>query len=302
MLTAVALLGVSACGTGSAQPGAAGTTVTVPELPAGALAPSEHPVGREWRQRYEWANPAEYNRAFYGLYQEATAVCMAERGFDYQPYVYFDDASWFTAMNPLNRSVASTFGYHAPPEVEWQLREVTDPNARRALYGDDDYDDDGDGIGEGDEGCARPALRYAIGPAGDAFSELHGVAVPAIERGLTGWSSSPGATAALGAWVSCMSERGYGYDHPDDARFTFAEEPSVTSEELTVRRADLECDVESGFTVARSAWEQAFADAWVADNAETVGEVSAALDAAVRQTSDRLDALRSDGAAALADA
>lgn len=263
-----------------------------PTVPLEGITPSEFPVGLEWRRLEPWAHPTSLYEATYELWQAATAVCMADRGFSYVPVAYIDDSEAFVLTNPLNEAVASAFGYHLPElglSIEDEQRGTEEFNS--ALLGANE-------AGSGSPpGCSEVAFRFAYDfPEAIKLSTLGDSLRNEVDTGIEGFDSSPAGVAALGAWKTCMLETGYEFDRPIDANTRYSEEASVSDEEVAVRLADLRCDRLVKLTEQRSQFESDRRRSIVSANAESVNEITELTNAVTKIIVDRTLALRTDGA------
>lgn len=256
------------------------TPASVPEAAARA---SEWPVGGEWRFEQPWASPQPLWSSQYDLWQTGIQECMTAGGFQYPPVKYVDTDLVYRLSNPLNSPVWQTYGYSEPPSPE----PLSDTSQRPQAYFD---------LLLAPGGCADRASSYVYAaPDAQRFVTLQSSAIVAVENALLGYEATPDGTARLDAWRACMSERGYDYSQPGEARETFTSDAAVTSDELETRRADFDCDVAVGLTMGRSQWESDQLEKWLADHSTSVLELNKALDDTTKELVDLAAALAQGG-------
>lgn len=186
---------------------------------------------------------------------------MMAQGFGYTPYAYVDSSAAFGQMNPLNEG-SLEFGYEDPPQEAPQDRSHAEPSAAysEAL--------------SGDYGCANRARGWVYGaPSAAAAAVLAQVLIRSADSATSGYATTTESQTALSAWSSCMSKKGYDFASPDAARLRFAGDGEISAEELAVRRADFDCDRDSGLTESRSRFESASFAAWIDSNATAIQEL-----------------------------
>jgi len=225
---------------------------------------SRLPVGNNWHRTLTFLPSYEDNRSVYRTWQSRTAACMEARGFTYIPIEY-SSGSAADLLSPLDEQYASVYGYHLP-ELD-----VVDKN---------DYSVSGFSLAlEGTDaapGCGREGASVYGGEIGAIAQEVN-VAVSNLDSFVATFPSSDLGISLVSAWRACMKARGYAYDNPDDAGVGFSDRSYIGADELAVRSADLSCDKEVGLTAARSAFERARVDEWIADNATLVAEMNAKM-------------------------
>lgn len=207
--------------------------------------------------------------------EESVAACMAAEGFDYQPVPYQDGSvTYFSdeedGLEYGTVAYAEKYGYGV---TYWQEEsfeeqpaddavEYVDPNEEyvQAMspgeqeayyevlwggleYSEDDYDEDGMWIGEGEDpsmdwrqqGCYG-AASHEVYEEDSGLSELTGdPAWIEIEEQLTALyeqlESDPTIVAARTKWSSCMADAGYTYSSQDEAMNALYEELSALWDE-----------------------------------------------------------------------
>lgn len=281
VLAVMVLAGV-ATGCSSGQDSSGRTSPPTAAEPEQSL----HPVGAEWRYRFDWASPQDYYGSSYALWQDATQACMSAAGFEYEPVVYVDTDAVYALVNPLNEAVAEQYGY-SPPEVQAAPDSNVGNDAFYAALLDPD-------------GCSNVALSYAYGgPAADTFTERFQALVGDAEGSIFGFEATAAGEQLLLAWSQCMSSTGFDYRTPHEAMVDVSKAEDAAELGRRVRLADLECDRQVGLTAGRSAFEQESTDDWADRNAPQIGELVAALDAAQLEVADRQQTLADRGPLAL---
>jgi hypothetical protein len=233
-------------------------------LPDAALAVSEFPVGREWREYAELGDLATLYESWFRARDVRIQECMSERGFDYKPSEYTDqDPAFGRVQNPLNAVVAATYGYHVPPLPSTSSPASPDPAFAEALLGTD-----------ADPGGCAEVGNQAVGPIVDAiFSTSSELLLKLEEATTSSWFASSEYPVVVAEWAECMSARGFAYESPLDAQREFVGVSADSSRELQVRSADLECDVSVGLTERRSAFERKGFEAWAEENQAVITEL-----------------------------
>ncbi len=225
-------------------------------------------VGRAWPQSLPFYLSDSTNERLYTLTQKATALCMKARGFEYLPIRYPENSTAVDRVNPLDRAYAQARGYHD------LLTTPIDRNVR--------HDDATDAALMGTEtkpGCAREAYSKSYG-AFEEFILQSDHALSSFSEFITGFESNqPGKSTGAGKstaakWSSCMNEHGYQFATPLDPRLQYADKPEITTQEIKVRMADLDCDIDSHYTQTRHDWESDRVDKWLSDNEGLVAELT----------------------------
>lgn len=261
------------------------------QLPASANQLSEFPVGREWRERTVWAHPTDLYRISYELWQEGIAACMASSGFTYPVAPYVDDTVSDRVVNPLNRPVAETYGYHLPATGSDQYERMipTDEAFTAALSG-----------GESGGGCGERAYMYAYGfPESLEYWDSLDAELARVEDQVLVFDSTDENRELLAGWSECMQSSGHSYSSPAEANAEFSGAESVSERELSVRAADLDCDMRVGLTKTRSAFEQERLNSVVDENSSAIAELESTADRLRRILADRLEVLRQNGPSVL---
>ncbi len=281
-LVAIAILG---CGSSRESDGVPATELLV-GAPKDALAPSEYPIGQEWRTESDWAHPVDFYKAVYDLWQSGIAACMKSRGHTYTPQPFFDDTVVNVYLNPLNRAFAETAGYHGPATPA----DINDPSLDEAF----------NEALSAEGGCGEQANIFAYGSeeASLYLAELQST-LDAVEAEAFEFSSSSEFLALMSSWSACMADAGYQYESRQSASTQFSGLPSVTEEELRVRRADLECDKEVGLTARWSAYQASALESAMQTQAPQIRELQGLRRSAIDRVLERTERLNTDGVAAL---
>lgn len=261
----------------------------VPSLPAGADFQSQSPVGQEWRQQVSWGSPKEYYRQGFELYQDAIGACLLAKGFSFTRSPWYDDDRVAVVINPLNEQAAATYGYHLPPYG-------AEDSSKIQIESGPEFDSALSGVG----GCGEQGFSFAYGALAEQQSATFDYIVQSVTNAVPLFDSTVDGARLVQTWSRCMSKVGYEFVNPLEPDNKFDSAAVVSEEELRTRKADLDCDRETGLTKSRSAFEQTLFDRWLDENSETVEEYENQLAAAERQVVERSTALREDGAAALA--
>jgi hypothetical protein len=207
---------------------------------------------------------------------------MEDRGFDYLPLPYADDmqTELHRMLNPLNAEIGSRFGYHPAPFVE-----PVDPNS-----GSDEFLTALGGTEEDpDAGCAATAYEIAYASVNELIDRFQPLLYDLDDRVLA-YRSSAEAKEAMRMWSECMSTAGYDYSSREEAEGAFTQSPDVTTLELEVRAADIECDRKLRITETRSKWERAKVEQWKADTAQEWDAIASDL----ADVNDELNRLAAD--------
>lgn len=218
-------------------------------------------VGRAWMSTLPFDFTPSENDRFYTLWQEGTADCMQERGFDYEPIEYPPAADMVDLVNPLDRGYAEARGYHELPV------EPINPNT---------YDDAVYAELEGtptEPGCAAEGWPWSYGTIQEFIDKAEPVR-NGLAQATVGFDTSDAGTQAAREWSSCMANKGHNYDRPEDPWREFNERQTIADEEISIRLTDLDCDTAVGYTQARHEWEQQRVDAWMEDNADDVNRLT----------------------------
>lgn len=208
----------------------------------------------------------------YSEYQRRIQSCMKERGFVYVAVDtdFFAERDHYRAMNPLNREVASKFGYHAPPIVS-----LTDRNEHSIAF-----DDAINGVGENTgSGCAQPAYVEVDSLTRPVFAAAQAL-LNSLTEALSGFAVSEEGSVILEAWSGCMAAKGFTAPTQEALAQTYLGLPEPSPEELLVRQFDLECDLETRLTESRSGWEHRRFDQWKAEYAASLTELDGLIDMA----------------------
>lgn len=248
---------------------------------------NEFPVGREWRERSSWAYPKDFYRESFALWQEGIAICMDASGFEYPVALYTDDSLSDRVVNPLNQEIAETFGYHLP-SMGSDISEQTFPTDEKfvsELSGDDSGG-----------GCGDLAYDYAYGfPESLQFWDSLDAELARVEELVFIYETTPEYQALVNNWSSCMDDSGYSYTTPLEANTEFSGAEDITSKEIQVRLADLECDERIGLTENRSIFEQERLLAVLDENSNVAIDLQSTADELRRSLSQRLVNLRANG-------
>ncbi|MFJ3793985.1 hypothetical protein [Kitasatospora sp. NPDC090091] len=96
--------------------------------------------------------------------------------------------------------------------------------------------------------------------------------------------ADPKTVAAIGAWSTCMAQKGFAYakpmDAPNDPRFSG---PSSTPVEISTALADIDCRTQTNLIGIWYAAETAYQNALVEKNATALAAAKQAKDAALKQ-------------------
>lgn len=248
---------------------------------------NEFPVGREWRERSTWAYPKVFYRESFALWQEGIAICMEASGFEYPVALYTDDSLSDRVVNPLNRKIAETFGYHLP-SMGSDLSEQTLPTDEKFVSELSGEDSGG--------GCGDLAYDYAYGfPESLQFWDSLDAELARVEELVFIYETTPEYQALVKNWSSCMDDSGYSYTTPLEANTEFSGAEEITSKEIQVRLSDLECDERIGLTENRSIFEQERLLAVLDENSNVAIDLQSTADELRRSLSQRLANLRANG-------
>lgn len=272
--------------------GDSGSTLarTIP-LDSIELGANQYPVGKEWRQRYTWAEHGELDRLSFELWQNGISACMTARGFDYQVVPFFDVNDLFTAINPLNLATAQVYGYHTPQNIESGLEQSDHSQSFDAVL---------NGSGSNPAGCASLASAYAYGfPNFERWTTEQDAISSEVGALLADDATSEPSTKYLAAWSACMRTRGYDYANPEAPLGEFSDDATVSPTELATRMADLDCDRDVGLTQSRSNREQELVSRWESANALRAHDLEILTDQVQREVATRTEQLRSQGVAVL---
>lgn len=248
---------------------------------------NEFPVGREWRERSTWAYPKDFYQESFALWQEGIAICMDASGFEYPVTLYTDDSLSDRVVNPLNQKIAETFGYHLPSMGSDLSEQKLPTNEKfvRELSGDD--------FGGG---CGNRAYDYAYGfPESLQFWDSLEAELARVEELVFIYETTSEYQALVKNWSSCMDDSGYSYTSPLEANTEFSGAEDITSKEIRIRLADLECDERIGLTKNRSIFEQERLLAVLDGNSNVAIDLQSTADELRRSLSQRLVNLRANG-------
>ncbi len=219
-------------------------------------------VGLAWRDSLPFYFSDSDNERLYTVTQQATAQCMAGKGFNYIPINYPENSTATDRVNPLDEGYAQARGYHELPVEIIDANSYDDSAFNNALEGE----------------CATQAAALTYGANEELILQVD-QALSSFDGAIHGFDDSSEGQSANAEWSSCMDTAGYSYERPLDARLEFAENPDISPKEIEVRLADYDCDVETGLTQARHDWEQGRFDTWMAENEGLVQELAGRHDA-----------------------
>jgi Rieske Fe-S protein len=209
-------------------------------------------VGRAWGDSMDFSLDADTWARLYTAWQTDIADCMHASGFpDYQAVAYPPNGSFEDLVNPLDRRYATVMGYHELPA------EPNDPNPQT----------DETAVASGE--CANTAMADVYG-AIRGYTDLNDGLRSGIGNAIDSFPESDAGVAATTEWATCMAELGYQYPSRLDAILTFADRPTISTEEITTRLDDLDCDIAVGYTQRQHDWEQTQIDAWRTENSDTI--------------------------------
>jgi hypothetical protein len=209
---------------------------------------------RAWREQLPFYYTESDNRRMYTAWQHRIAACMTEAGFDYTPVEYVP-TDGLDFISPLDRAAATALGYHWPSDGVRPER----GDGSSAFY-------------EASADCANSAMAETFGAVA-AFSTAVDGALAQFDAAVNGWAATVTGKTKTREWAACMSDRGYLYTDPDQPRAEFGEGQTLSEREVETRLADLDCDVSVGMTAARSAYEEAAAQEWIATHARLVNDL-----------------------------
>ena len=208
-------------------------------------------VGRAWADSMDFSLDVDTWARLYDAWQTGIAECMHASGFEYQPVAYPPNAPFEDLVNPLDRRYAAAMGYHELPA------EPNDPNPRT--------DEMADVSGE----CANSAMADVYGAIRD-YTDLNDRLRSGIANAIESFPQSTAGVAATTEWATCMAKLGYQFTSRLDAIVTYVDRPTISTEEITTRLDDLDCDLAVGYTQRQHDWEQVQIDTWRAENHETI--------------------------------
>jgi len=242
------------------------------DSPAPAIASDQSeslfPVGREWVALLP-LNFSVIDAQAYAERERGIVLCMEKRGLVYSPVTYSDDADsrWARDSNPLNLEIATQFGYAVP-----RFDDIRNTNPS----GDAAFDEALQGSDGPDAGCARQSAARFSDQENQYFDQVNQLLYGLYEV-TDGFQSSSDGLASLQSWSRCMADMGLSFQSPAGAAASFDttdDRPSV--DELRVRMADFDCDVEVGLTKERSQWEKIAVEAYLEDQALAIDEAKVA--------------------------
>lgn len=229
-----------------------GDAATTPNYSGEDLDSSLPIVGRAWADSMEFSLDRDTNAGLYNAWQTRIAMCMQAAGFsDYQAVEYPPNGSFEDLVNPLDRRYATVMGYHALPA------EPNDPNPR----------DDATAVASGN--CANTAMAEVWGPISE-YTDLNDRLRSEIANAIDAFTESDVGIAATTQWAACMADVGYQFPSRLDVVLDYVDRPTISTEEITTRRDDLDCDLAVGYTQRQHDWEQAQIDIWQDDNREAI--------------------------------
>lgn len=203
----------------------------------------------------------------YSVRRALMTDCMAQRGFEFDRGLSPEsvDPVGHRPWHPLDREYAELYGYQAAPRVPSPMndRANADPAFSEALFGSDSA-----------PGCFELVARYVEEATGAVTlaEDISRLRNDPLTR-MSGWVTTDAYQRLVAEWSGCMAELGYSFGSPDDALRISSEGGSPSNDEVATRLADIDCDVEVGFTAARSEYEFQVATQWADENAEAVGEM-----------------------------
>jgi hypothetical protein len=263
------------------------TTTLLVQAPPGADAPSQYPIGQEWRRGTTWSHALDYFQGAYDLWQNGIAICMRSRGFDYQPQPFVDDTVVNIFLNPLNETYLSSGGYHGP-KLPADLNEARARDEKYSLALNTD------------EGCGAKAYKYAYGfPESSEYFDSIQTLVNQIEEEFFVVVDRAEYLELVAQWSKCMKESGYQYSARQDISTAFEGQPTVTDDEIRVRKADFTCDEQVGLTKYRSEEEARIRAAAIDRRAPQIDELERQRRAVVIMLQERQERLVEVGVAAL---
>lgn len=211
---------------------------------------SAHPL-RDYLERIQVAPAEEDQRETNAQIEEATARCMTELGFEYEPSV--DSGGFVVAsadeLDPSSPEFMRTYGYGVSTNPWGEPSEYEDPNQeyrdslsesqldayQDALYGEPGDVDAGDTDATFDwtkSGCSGRAFHEVIGEdAGLDDPEVNAV-MQAQARTQGEAAESSAVRDTLGAWVDCMGSSGYDFETKDAPRSAIQSEMDALWAEL----------------------------------------------------------------------
>ncbi|MGB8859887.1 MAG: hypothetical protein WCC60_11560 [Ilumatobacteraceae bacterium] len=227
-------------------------------------------VDRGWKSTFPYTLTIDDERHLYNLMQLRIAECMSDRGFSYNRY-HFSDADYLSdSINPLDKGIAAVYGYHLPPVELLETNVGRDQAFFDALEGTDVV-----------PGCGQEGYTKSYGQFDDQF-QLVDALNSDIEAKLPLFSASTQGIAVLGDWSSCMQSKGYSFNSPRDAFLSVNDEGSPTTDEIVLRMADYDCDVETKLTERRHEWQQEIVDGWLKENESDIVEATNGREAVER--------------------
>lgn len=236
-------------------------------------APSEFPVGREWREQLGASAVYELDALRYNEYQRRVASCMEQRGFEYLPASFREASVTFNRLiNPLNAEVVAQYGYHRPDVATAEVgQQDSSPAFDLALNGPEDDDA---------QGCAAPAFGLVQSKVSAVFAAAQAM-FDSLDEATDGYFESADGMDRLAQWSTCMNDRGFGFRTQHDGIDRYADTPVISDDELRARSSDLDCDRQTQLTASRSRWERAAFEVWLAQNGPGWDEVLIEVDGAV---------------------
>lgn len=214
----------------------------------------EFPVGRNWRRTFDFLPTFEQDKAVFSTWQNLIGNCMSSHGLQYEKVRFYGDI-WADSFNPLDKNLASNFGYHDPSRTEMNQHVGDMSPQNQATF----------------ENCSKLAATKTYQVIEPQTKRLQ-----AVLNGLLEHYSDEGNAAiekSMDKWVSCMSESGIRARSQDELSLRFSRNKEISNDEIQTRMIDVMCDETAGVTKARSLAEGAAIKDWMEENSSDLAEM-----------------------------
>lgn len=208
-------------------------------------------VGRAWLDSMEFSLDRRTNARIYDVRMAAIASCMHDRGLDYEPVPYPDNGSYEDQVNPLDRAYARVMGYHPLPAAPIDPNIATEATTTAA------------------SDCSNAVYPSTFGRLGNYFADSDQLRSDLLQN-LTGFEANDASREVTQAWALCTGNAGYNYRRKNDPILLYQDAVTITEIEIATRLADLDCDIQVGYTQAQHDWEAPRVAGWETSNREAI--------------------------------
>lgn len=217
-------------------------------------------VGRGWADTMDFSFSPDFNARIYNAWQTSIAQCMHSAGFaDYTAVQFPPNASYIDLVSPLDQNFAAVMGYHGLPA------EPINPNPSTTDYGE---------ALNSATGCGATADLPTAGSVDD-YIAANDQLRSSIGSAIDGFADSETGSTVENEWSQCMSEHNLSFQSRLDAILRYADNPTVTSQEIETRLIDLDCDLAVGYTQTQHDWEKERVDAWLISEQQAIEDAVA---------------------------